>query len=50
MGLSYSFARRSLRDDQLAWIRDLPTTLNLVEDVLLVHRTPESDLSYFLDM
>ncbi|MGF6574972.1 putative phosphoesterase [Paraburkholderia sp. GAS333] len=49
MGLSDSFARRSLRDDQLAWIRDLPTTLKLGDDVLLVHGTPESDLSYFLD-
>ena len=49
MGLSDCFALRSLRDDQLAWIRDLPTTLKLIEDVLLVHGTPESDLSYFLD-
>lgn len=49
MGLSDSFARRALRDDQLAWTRDLPTTLKLVEDVLLVHGTPESDLNYFLE-
>lgn len=49
MGLSDRFARRSLRDDQLAWIRDLPSTLKLAEDVMLVHGTPESDLNYFLD-
>jgi putative phosphoesterase len=49
MGLSDRFAHLALRDDQLAWIRDLPATLRLVEDVLLVHGTPESDLGYFLE-
>jgi len=49
MGASDRFAHYSLRDDQLAWIRNLPTTLRLVEDVLLVHGTPGSDLSYFLE-
>ncbi|CAB3806703.1 metallophosphoesterase family protein [Paraburkholderia fynbosensis] len=49
MGPSDGFARHSLRDDQLAWIRELPTTLRLGDDVLLVHGTPQSDLSYFLE-
>ncbi|MET3233663.1 UNVERIFIED_ORG: putative phosphoesterase [Burkholderia sp. 1263] len=49
MGPSDRFAHFSLRDDQVAWIRDLPTTLRLYEDVLLVHGTPASDLSYFLE-
>jgi putative phosphoesterase len=49
MGLSDKFARHALRDDQLAWIRELHATLKLVEDVLLVHGTPESDLRYFLE-
>lgn len=49
MGLSDRFANFSLRDDQLAWIRDLPSTLRLAEDILLVHGTPDSDLSYFLE-
>lgn len=49
MGPSDRFAHASLRDDQVAWIRDLPTTLRLYEDVLLVHGTPANDLSYFLE-
>jgi len=49
MGLSDRFAHGALRDDQLAWIRDLPATLRLAQDVLLVHGTPESDLIYFLE-
>lgn len=49
MGLSDQFAHRSLRDDQLDWIRELPTTLRLGDDVLLVHGTPKSDLVYFLE-
>ncbi|ASW00933.1 metallophosphoesterase family protein [Paraburkholderia aromaticivorans] len=49
MGLSDRFANQCLRDDQLAWIRALPSTLRLAGDVLLVHGTPQDDLSYFLE-
>lgn len=49
MGPSDRFAHLALRDDQLSWIRDLPATLQLVEDVLLVHGSPEGDLNYFLE-
>lgn len=49
MGLSDRFAHRTLRDDQLAWIRSLPAALRLADDILLVHGTPESDLFYFLE-
>ncbi|NIE62757.1 metallophosphoesterase family protein [Burkholderia sp. Ax-1719] len=49
MGPSDRFAHFALRDDQLAWLRDLPATLRPVDDVLLVHGTPTSDLDYFLE-
>ncbi|MEO9461567.1 MAG: metallophosphoesterase family protein [Marinomonas sp.] len=49
MGLSDRRARETLRDDQLAWLADLPETLWLSEQVLLVHGTPDSDLQYFLE-
>ena len=49
MGLSDRRARDTLRDDQLAWMASLPPTLQLAEDVLMVHGTPSSDLVYFLE-
>ena len=49
MGLSDRWAHNALRPDQLAWIQQLPTTLRLGEDVLLVHGTPDSDMAYFLE-
>lgn len=49
MGLSDRFAHSTLREDQLEWIRSLPTALRIVDDVLLVHGTPEGDLLYFLE-
>ena len=49
MGLSDRRARDTLRDDQLAWMASLPPTLQLGEDVLMVHGTPSSDLVYFLE-
>jgi predicted phosphodiesterase len=49
MGASDRFAHYALRDDQRAWLRDLPATLQLADDVLLVHGTPASDLDYFLE-
>lgn len=49
MRLSDRFAHDSLREDQIAWIRALPATLRLSDEVLLVHGTPGSDLDYFLE-
>jgi putative phosphoesterase len=49
MGLSDRHAASRLREDQLAWLASLPATLRLSDDVLLVHGTPESDLTYFLE-
>ncbi|WP_028225330.1 metallophosphoesterase family protein [Paraburkholderia ferrariae] len=49
MGASDRFAHAALRDEHLAWLRALPATLRLDDDVLLVHGTPQDDLTYFLD-
>jgi predicted phosphodiesterase len=49
MGQSDRWALDHLRPDQLEWIAGLPNTLPVGEDVLLVHGTPESDLTYFLE-
>lgn len=49
MSLSDEHAAKNLRADQLRWIADLPSTLRLNEDVLLVHGTPQSDLVYYLE-
>lgn len=38
-----------LGPDQLDWISSLPSTLSVGEDALLVHGTPEDDLTYFLE-
>ncbi|SDB90212.1 metallophosphoesterase family protein [Paraburkholderia lycopersici] len=49
MGPSDRFARAALSRAHLAWVRELPATLWLESDVLLVHGTPQDDLSYFLE-
>ncbi|QBR02796.1 metallophosphoesterase family protein [Paraburkholderia pallida] len=49
MRTSDRFARAALRADQLDWIAQLPATLRIADEVLLVHGTPESDLDYFLE-
>ncbi len=49
MGPSDRFAHHALSAAQMAWLRDLPVTLRPVDDVLLVHGTPSSDLDYFLE-
>lgn len=49
MGQSDRWAFDCLRQDQLDWIAGLPSTLSIGEDVLLVHGTPEDDLTYFLE-
>jgi putative phosphoesterase len=50
MGASDLHAHRSIRPGQRAWIAGLPQTLWLEKDVLLVHGTPASDTTYFLDV
>ena len=49
MGLSDRHAAEQLRPDQRDWLAELPATLRLSDDVLLVHGTPDSDLAYFLE-
>ncbi|MFC0205818.1 metallophosphoesterase family protein [Novosphingobium soli] len=49
MGASDRYAAGCLRADQRAWIAALPETLQLSDEVLLVHGTPDSDLAYFLE-
>ena len=49
MRISDRFARAALRADQLDWIAQLPATLRIADDVLMVHGTPENDLDYFLE-
>lgn len=48
MGLSDRHAADTLRPEQLAWLAALPSTIR-VDDVLLVHGTPDSDVTYFLE-
>ncbi|MGY4395465.1 putative phosphoesterase [Sphingomonas sp. UYAg733] len=48
-GLSDAHALATLRPDHLTWVRALPETLRLSDDVLMVHGTPDSDLEYFLE-
>lgn len=49
MGASDRYAFETLTPLHLAWLKSLPPTLRLSDEVLLVHGTPDSDLSYFLE-
>ena len=49
MGQSDRYAAQHLRPDQLQWMGDLPSSLWIAGDVLMVHGTPDSDLAYFLE-
>ena len=49
MGQSDRYTVERLRVDQLEWLGGLPTSLRIADDVLLVHGTPDSDLTYFLE-
>jgi len=48
-GGSDRFARERLGDAELGWLRSLPKTMQLSEEVFLCHGTPRSDIEYFLD-
>lgn len=49
MGLSDQYTASCLAPNHLQWIRGLPEALQPLEDVLLVHGSPNSDLAYFLE-
>ena len=49
MGASDAFAARALGAPERAWLAGLPVTQWLLEDVLLCHGTPASDLVYFME-
>jgi putative phosphoesterase len=49
MGLSDYYAASCLQPQHLAWIESLPETLWLNDDILLVHGSPDNDITYFLE-
>jgi predicted phosphodiesterase len=49
MGLSDQYTASCLAPNHLQWIAGLPESLRPLEDVLLVHGTPQSDVAYFLE-
>jgi putative phosphoesterase len=49
LGVEDLYAYRHITDEQRDWIRSLPKTLRVAEDVLLVHGTPSSDVAYFME-
>ena len=49
MGKSDRHAHGAMRAEHFAWIRSLPATLALSDEVFLCHGTPADDLTYFLE-
>ncbi|MEO3434352.1 metallophosphoesterase family protein [Inquilinus sp. CAU 1745] len=49
MGYSDRHAAEAIDPRHREWLAGLPETLRLFDDVLLVHGTPGSDLTYFLE-
>jgi len=49
MGPSDLMTHLVLLKSQRTWLENLPETLRLQKDILLVHGTPHSDLAYFLE-
>lgn len=43
------YAALQLRPDQIDWLRALPPTRVFADEVLMVHGTPHSDLTYWLE-
>ncbi len=48
-GTSDGFAARGITDAHAEWLRTLPATRWVAADILLVHGTPDSDLTYWLE-
>ncbi len=49
MGPSDAFAAEHLQPHQRDWLRSLPRTLQLSDEVFCCHGTPASDLQYFME-
>ncbi|GAB2879236.1 metallophosphoesterase family protein [Pseudoduganella ginsengisoli] len=49
MGPSDLYAHQQLTQKQRAWLAGLPGTLRLNDDVQMVHGTPRSDVTYWLE-
>ncbi|KRB82666.1 metallophosphoesterase [Sphingomonas sp. Root710] len=49
MGASDAYADQHLSDRHRAWLKTMPISLRIGDDVLLCHGTPKSDLNYYLD-
>lgn len=49
MGASDLYAHAEITAEQREWIRNLPATLRLTGEVLMVHGTPDNDLVYFME-
>jgi len=49
MGASDAYAARALGTPERAWLASLPATQWVLDDVLLCHGTPASDLVYFME-
>lgn len=49
MGASDRYALSCLRPHHVSWIKQFPSSKSLPEGVLLVHGTPDSDMTYFLE-
>ncbi|MEM8877237.1 MAG: metallophosphoesterase family protein [Pseudomonadota bacterium] len=49
MGASDKVAYDQLDQQQLEWLRELPRSLFLFDEILLCHGTPSSDLTYWLE-
>jgi len=49
MGESDRYTAECLRRDHFSWMAQIPESLWIQDEVLLVHGTPDSDVSYFLE-
>jgi predicted phosphodiesterase len=49
MGPSDQSARLQLADEHIEWLRGLPATLALDDEIFLCHGTPSSDTAYWLE-
>jgi putative phosphoesterase len=49
MGESDRYTAECLRPEHFSWMAQIPESLWIQDEVLLVHGTPDSDVSYFLE-